>query len=97
MANFEYPFTSSGTPNSFPIPGVSLTGIDEAGTLTPAVLPLAAGATLVMSAALTDAQVAAIFQSWLNRAGYSSGGAGGSRPQGSATYLPTLTQVGAAD
>ena len=98
MANFEYPFASAGTPNSFTIPGVSVTGIDEAGTLTPKVVQLGAGVTVVITTATSDAVLAGYRQDWLKRyGGFHEGAAGGHPTQATLQVAPTLTEVGAAD
>lgn len=98
MADFEYAFTSSGTPTSFPITGTSVTGIDEAGTLTPKIVRMGPGATLLLTTAYTDAELAVFMRGWLDRHGYENDGdAGGPPVQGSAQETPTETEVGAAD
>jgi hypothetical protein len=98
MADFEYPITSAGTPNSFPIPGTALVGIDEAGTLTPVVVRLEANMTLVMDAAKTQAEIADAMLRYLRSRGYGNPGAGGVKAN---TYdgqeEPALTAVAAAD
>lgn len=98
MADFEYAFASSGTPTSFPISGTSVTGIDEAGTLTPKIVRLAAGATVVLTAAFTDAELVALFQRYAARLGVKTdGSSGGGAAQGSGQETPTETEVPAAD
>src|SRR5688572_100580 len=98
MADFEYAFASSGTPTSFPISGAGITGIDEAGTLTPKIVRLAAGATLVLTATFTDAQLIELFRGFAQRAGAKTdGSSGGFVAQGSIQETPTETEVGAAD
>lgn len=97
MPDFEYPFTSAGTPNSFTIPGVALTGIDEAGTLTPKTVQIGPGVTLVMTTATTDAVLVTQLRQWLQRHDGFHEGAGGFPTQASLQFTPTLTEVDAAD
>lgn len=97
MANFEYPFASSGTPNSFTIPGTSVTGIDEAGTLTPKAIQLGTGVTILITTATTDAALVTLLRQWLQRHDGFHEGAGGFRTQATLQVAPTLTEVAAAD
>ena len=97
MADFEYAFTSSGTPTSFSIPNSGITGIDEAGTITPKTINLGANIDVLLTATKTDAEIVAAMQEFIRRAGYSTGGAGGFPAQASVQFVPALTSVGAAD
>ena len=99
MADFEYPFTSAGTPNSFPVPGAGgVVGIDSTGLLTPKTVGLASGVVVLLTTASSDAELAAHMQAWLNRQGYKTdGGAGGSPAQPTLQTDATLTEVAAAD
>jgi hypothetical protein len=98
MADFEYAFASAGTPNSFPIPGTGVTGIDEAGTLTPKVIRLAPNMTVVITGTYTLAEIAQAMLDYLRPRGYARQDGGGAVP---VTYdkqeAPTLTEVVAAD
>jgi hypothetical protein len=97
MADFEYAFASSGTPTSFPISGTSVTGIDEAGTLTPKIVRLAAGVTVLMTTATTDAGLVALFTAFCQRYGSGVQSAGGFPSQATLQETPTETEVEAAD
>lgn len=97
MADFEYAFASSGTPTSFPISGTAITGIDEAGTLTPKIVRLGASATLLLTAAYTDAELVALMQTFIRRYGAGHEGAGGFPAQATLQETPAETSVGAAD
>lgn len=99
MADFEYSFTSSGTPNSFPIPNAGgVVGIDSTGLLAPKSFGIGPDMTLLLTATKTDAEVAAAMHTWLARYGNKTdGGAGGQPAQGSLQVACTLTEVAAAD
>jgi hypothetical protein len=98
MADFEYAFASTGTPNSFAIGKTGLTGIDEAGTITPKIVRLDATTNVVMAAAKTDAELVALMQAFIKRyGGVASGQAGGEPAQASLQEEPALTEVAAAD
>ena len=98
MADFEFPFASSGTPTSFPIGDTGFTGIDQAGTLTPIVITLDSGIAIVTLSTVTHASVLTAMHRYLKRNGtVSDGGAGGRPNRGSLEVLPTETNVGAAD
>jgi len=98
VADFEYAFASNGTPNSFPIGNSGITGIDEAGTITPVVVGIGANIDVLLTAVKTDAEVVAAMQGFIRRSGYGvSGAAGGQPAQGSIQIAPTLTEVPAAN
>ncbi|MCC7017976.1 MAG: hypothetical protein IT564_12330 [Rhodospirillales bacterium] len=99
MADFEYPFTSAGTPNSFPIPNAAgVVGIDSTGLLTPASFGIGPDMTVLLTATKTDAEVAAAMHAWLTRYGNKTdGGAGGRPTQVSLQVDCVLTEVAAAD
>ena len=97
MADFEYAFASSGTPTSFPIGKTGVTGIDEAGTLTPKIIRLSNTVNVVMVGGETDAQIVALMQSFLQTLGYGHEGAGGFPARSSIQETPAETSVGAAD
>ena len=98
MADFEYAFASSGTPTKFTIPRSGITGIDEAGTITPKVIGLGPNIDVLLTATKTDAEVVTAMQGFINRSGYStSGAAGGSLAQTTIQVAPALTNVSAAD
>lgn len=97
MADFEYAFASAGTPTSFPISGTSITGIDEAGTLTPKIVRLSPGATLLLTTAHTDAALVALMQGFVQRFGAGHEGAGGFPTQATLQETPAETSVAAAD
>ena len=97
MADFEYPFTSAGTPTSFPISGTSVTGIDEAGTLTPKIIRVGPGVTILITTATTDAAMVTLLRAWLQRHDGFHEGAGGFPTQATLQVAPTETAVGAAD
>lgn len=69
MADFEYAFTSSGTPNSFTIDDSGITGIDEAGTITPKTIKLAPSIHVLLTATKTVDELAQAMLAWLLRAG----------------------------
>jgi hypothetical protein len=97
MADFEYAFASSGTPTSFPISGTAITGIDEAGTLTPKIVRLGPSATLLLTTAYTDAELVTLMLAFIRRYGAGHDGAGGFPTQSSIQETPTETEVEAAD
>lgn len=98
MAAFEYAFASDGTPNSFPIGRSGITGIDEAGTITPVVIGIGTDIEVLLTAVKTNAEVVAAMQDFIRRSGFGvTGGAGGQPAQGSIQIAPTLTEVPAAD
>ena len=77
MPDFEYAFSSSGTPTSFTIPRSGITGIDEAGTITPKVIGLGPNIDVLLTATKTDAEVVAAMQAFLRRMGYNPDGSSG--------------------
>lgn len=98
MADFEYAFASSGTPNSFSIPGTGVTGIDEAGTLTPKAIRLAPNMTVVITGTYTLAEIAQAMLDYLRPRGYGRESGGGANPLTyDAQEAPALTEVSAAD
>ena len=97
MADFEYAFASAGTPTSFTIPRSGITGIDEAGTITPKVINLGPNVDVLLTATKTDAEIAALMQAWLKRYDGFHEGAGGFPTQATLQIAPALTNVGAAD
>jgi hypothetical protein len=98
MADHEYAFSSSATPNSFAIGKTGITGIDEVGGLTPKIVRLHPSATIVLTAAFTDAELATLMRQFLQRLGSKTdGSSGGSVAQGSIQETPALTEVPAAD
>lgn len=76
MADFEYAFASAGTPTSFTIPNTGITGIDEAGTLTPKAILLGDNVTVLITATKTQAEIAALMLSYLRPRGYAQDGPG---------------------
>jgi hypothetical protein len=98
VADFEYPFASTGTPTSFPIGSTGITGIDEAGTLTPVVIPLGPSVAVLMTATATNAELAAMMLGWLHPRGYAREGAGGVKViTNDGAINPAETNVAAAD
>jgi hypothetical protein len=100
MADFEYAFASSGTPNSFAIDDSGITGIDEAGTITPTTIKLAANIHVLLTATKTKAEIAQAMLDWLRPRGYaqeSSGGPGARERSDTNEATPALTEVDAAD
>lgn len=97
MANFEYPFTSSGTPTSFAVGDSGITGVDEAGTITPKVVKLGANVHLLLTAAKTDAELRTLAEAFIQRYGGGHDGPGGASTQATLQVAPALTNVGAAD
>lgn len=97
MADFEYAFTSSGTPTSFTVGASGITGVDEAGTITPSVIDLGANVTLLITATKTDAELVALMQTFIQRHSAGHEGAGGYPTQASLQRAPALSNVGAAD
>ncbi len=97
MANFEYAFASSGTPNSFAVGASGITGVDEAGTLTPVVFELGTNVTVLLTAVKTNAELVALMQAFIARYGAGHEGAGGYKAQATLQRAPALTTVGAAD
>jgi hypothetical protein len=97
MADFEYAFASAGTPTSFPISGTSITGIDEAGTLTPKIVRLGGSATLLLTATKTDAELVALMSAFIQRYGAGHADAGGFPAQATLQETPAETSVAAAD
>lgn len=97
MADFEYAFASAGTPTSFAIGASGVTGVDEAGTITPKVFELGANVTVLLTATKTDAEIVALMKSFIQRYGDGHDGAGGFPTQGTLQTAPALTNVGAAD
>ena len=97
MANFEYPFASAGTPTSFPVSGTSVTGIDEAGTLTPKIVRLGPGVTILITTDTTDAELVTLMRTFMGRFGGGRQEAGGFPTQATLQETPTETSVGAAD
>lgn len=97
MANFEYPFTSSGTPHSFAVGASGITGIDEAGTITPVVFELGANVTVLPTAVKTDAELVALMNTFIQRYGSGRSSAGGFPTQATLQRAPALTEVAAAD
>ncbi len=97
MADFEYPFTSAGTPNSFPVGESAIVGIDSTGLLAPVTIELGANVTLLLTAAKTDAELVALMQDFIRRYGAGHDGAGGFPTQATKQITSTLTEVAAAD
>ena len=100
MADFEYAFASSGTPTSFTIDDSGITGVDEAGTITPKTLKLAANVHVLLTATKTVDELAQAMLDWLKPRGYGrsdAGGPGALRRTDDNTKTPSLTNVGAAD
>ena len=97
MADFEYAFASSGTPTSFTIPRSGITGIDEAGTLTPKAVNPAPDIVVLLTATKTDAEIVSAMQDFIKRYGAGHEGAGGFPTQATLQVTPALTNVGAAD
>lgn len=97
MADFEYVFASSGTPTSFPIGASGITGIDEAGTVTPKTIELGANVTVLLTAAKTDAELVALMRSFIQRYGAGHDGPGGYPTQGTLQVAATETEVDSAD
>lgn len=98
MADFEYAFASAGTPTSFPIGNSGIVGIDEAGTITPKTIILAADINVLVTATKTIDEIAQAMLAWLRPRGYAPQGSGGivaSTYDGQVT--PTETAVPAAD
>lgn len=90
MANFEYAFASSGTPTSFPIGDSNVTGIDEAGTITPKCVKLGANVHVLLTATKTDAELVTLMREFMQRYG-------GCPTQATLQVALTETEVGAAD
>lgn len=87
---------SAGTTKTFKLLGSATTGhwvCDVDGTLSAAtkVVPLDANSVIVMSAAFTDAQLAALLRDWLTRMGYFHDGAGGQPVETTKQVLVTAT------
>jgi hypothetical protein len=97
VADFEYAFASEGTPTSFPIGDSAVTGIDEAGTLTPVVVNLGENVNLLLTAVKTDAELVALMLAFIRRYGAGHEGAGGFPTQATLQVTPTETEVPAAD
>ena len=97
MADFEYAFASAGTPTSFPIGASGITGIDEAGTVTPKTVELGANVTGLLTATKTDAELVALMKAFIQRYGDGHDGAGGFPTQATVQIASTETSVGAAD
>ena len=97
MADFEYAFASSGTPTSFTIGKTGITGIDEAGTLTPKIIRLSASVNVLFTGGETDAAIVALMKSFIQRHGEAHDGAGGVPTQATLQETPAETNVGAAD
>ena len=97
MADFEYAFTATGSPTSFPIGASGATGIDPTGALTPKVIDLGANVTVLLTAAKTDAEVVALMEAFIRRFDAGHEGAGGFPTQATLQVAPTETAVGAAD
>ena len=97
MADFEYAFASSGTPTSFTIGKTGITGIDEAGTLTPKIIRLSSSVNVLTTGGETDASIVALMKSFLQRHNEGHDGAGGFPTQPSLQETPAETNVGAAD
>lgn len=98
MANFEYAFASEGTPTSFPIGDSGVTGVDEAGTLTPKTIKLDANVHVLLTATKTDAELRTAMEAFIKRyGGNTRGEAGGFPTQATLQAAVTETNVGAAD
>lgn len=97
MANFEYAFASSGTPTSFSVGDSGITGVDEAGTITPTVVKLGANVHLLLTATKTDAELVTLMQEFMQRYGAGRSSAGGFPTQATLQVAPSLSNVGAAD
>ena len=97
MANFEYAFTSAGTPTSFSVGDSGITGVDEAGTITPVVVKLGTNVHVLLTAVKTNAELVALMQAFIQRYGAGHEGAGGFPTQATLQVTPALTNVGAAD
>lgn len=97
MADFEYAFASAGTPTSFPIGDSGVTGIDEAGTITPKAVRLADNIHVLLTAAKTDAEITAAMLQFVRRYGAGHEGAGGFPTQATLQVALTETSVAAAD
>lgn len=97
MAAFEYAFASDGTPTSFPIGASGVTGIDEAGTITPKAFELGANVTVLLTATKTDAELVTLMKAFIQRYGDGHDGAGGFPTQATKQVALTETSVGAAD
>jgi hypothetical protein len=78
-----------------PVSPVNLVLMDIAGTLTPKTIVLDANMSIIMSAAFTDAQVAAALQRYLQEVGKKTDGSAGGNPvpdsKQIATALSTCT------
>lgn len=97
MADFEYAFASEGTPTSFPIGDSGVTGIDEAGTLTPKLVKLGANVHLLLTATKTDAELRSLMEDFIRRYGGGHDGAGGFPTQATQQVALVETNVEAAD
>lgn len=97
MADFEYAFTSAGTPTSFTIGDSGVTGIDEAGTLTPKLVKLGANVHVLLTAVKTDAELRALMEAFIRRYDGGHDGAGGFPTQETLQVALSETSVGAAD
>lgn len=97
MADFEYAFASAGTPTSFPVGASGVTGIDEAGTITPKTFELGANVTVLLTATKTDAELVALMKAFIQRYGDGHDGAGGYPTQATLQAAAAETEVGAAD
>ena len=97
MADFEYAFSATGSPVSFPIGNTGVTGVDPTGALTPSVIDLGANVALLCTAVKTDAEIVALMQAWLARHGGFHEGAGGFPTQTTLQVTPAETAIDAAD
>jgi hypothetical protein len=97
MADFEYAFASSGTPTSFPIGDSGVTGIDEAGTITPKAIKLGDNVHVLLTATKTDAEIVELMRAFGSRYGAFHEGAGGAPAQATLQVALTETEVVAAD
>jgi hypothetical protein len=69
---------SAGTTKTFPIEGTNLYGVDLAGTLTPVRIMLRANVYIILTAAVTDADLVSAMQDFIRNRGVNAvGGAGG--------------------
>ncbi len=97
LADFEYAFTSSGTPTSLTTGASGITGVVEAGTSAPIGGDLVANVTLLITATKTDAELVTLMQTFIQRHSAGHEGAGGYPTQASLQRAPALSNVGAAD
>ena len=81
----------ANTSKSFPIEGTNLYGVDISGALAPKSVKLIPGAHILLTATVTDADLAAALNAFIQRYGLGHDGAGGFPTQATVQNALPLT------